>query len=66
MHKLTVHLPQVRINIVTRLQHGFEVNFISIAENYSKNIFVNKHFCHFYTCIQNQIIHKLIHVDIAH
>jgi hypothetical protein len=22
-----------------------------------------KHFCHFYTCIKNQIIHKHVHVD---
>ena len=40
--------------------YGLEVNFIT---GRFLNLFTNKHFCRFYTCIQNQIIHKHVHVD---
>ena len=40
--------------------YGLEVNFIT---GRFLNLFTNKYFCRFYTCIQNQIIHKHVHVD---
>jgi hypothetical protein len=45
---------------VSTLVYGLEVNFLT---EFVKNLFTDKHFCRFYTCIQNQIIHKHLHVD---
>ena len=42
------------------LVYGLEVIFLPEVV---KNLFTDKHFCRFYTCIQNQIIHKHLHVD---
>ena len=42
--------------------YGLEVNLISITGSCS-NLFTYKHFCRFFACIQNQIIHKHVHVD---
>ena len=42
------------------LVYDLEVNFITRS---CWNLFTNKHFCLFYTFIQNQIIHKHVHVD---
>ena len=42
--------------------YGLEVNLISITGSCS-NLFTYKHFCRFYACIQNQIIHKHVPVD---
>ena len=42
--------------------YGLEVNLISITGNCS-NLFTYKHFCHYYTCFQNQIIHKHVHMN---
>ena len=50
----------IQLRRVSPLVYGFEVNFITGS---CLNLFTNKHFCRFYTCIQNQIIHKHVHVD---
>jgi hypothetical protein len=42
--------------------YGLEVNLISITGSCS-NLFTYKNFCRFFACIQNQIIHKHVHVD---
>ena len=42
------------------LLYGLEVIFLTEVV---KIFFSEKHFCRFYTCIQNQIIHKHFHMD---
>ena len=51
-------ISQLKKNKKVCFSHYFDSN----DRLYFKLIF-DKHFCRFYTCIQNQIIHKHVHVD---
>jgi hypothetical protein len=53
-------IQQSTLKILSPLVYGLEDNFITGSCYF---FVTNKHFCRFYTCIQNQIIHKHIHVN---